>query len=133
MAEFEEHLDDEQDEDDIVDDNGKGGDQFDNDEKSNNQNYMGLIVRKSCLWGFLTLRVSNQSPQPLRVAGKFEFYLFSKFTYDTFQIVNNKGADQTARMRRLDCACVVHKHQRQVFSRRGPYDLGHMISNNVAF
>ena len=32
-----------------------------------------------------------------------------KFTYGTFQKANNKGADQTARMRRLVCACVVRK------------------------
>ena len=32
-----------------------------------------------------------------------------------------KGADQTARMRRLVCACVVDKPRRQGFSRRGPY------------
>ena len=31
----------------------------------------------------------------------------SKCTYDNFIIGNNKGADQTARMRRLVCACVV--------------------------
>ena len=31
----------------------------------------------------------------------------AKFTYDIFQKANNKGADQTARMRRLVCACVV--------------------------
>ena len=31
------------------------------------------------------------------------------FTYRTFQKANNKGADQTARMGRLVCACVVHK------------------------
>ena len=29
--------------------------------------------------------------------------------YDTFQETNNIGADQTARMRRLVCACVVRK------------------------
>ena len=34
---------------------------------------------------------------------------WSKFTYITIQNGNNKGADQTARMRRLVCACVVHK------------------------
>ena len=34
--------------------------------------------------------------------------------------MNNKGADQTARMRRLVCAFVVRKHQRQVFLRRDP-------------
>ena len=31
----------------------------------------------------------------------------SKFTYGSFQKANNKGADQTAWMRRLACACVV--------------------------
>ena len=43
-------------------------------------------------------------------------------TYFTVHIVNNKRADQTARMRRLVCAFVVHKQQSQGFSRRGPYD-----------
>ena len=33
----------------------------------------------------------------------------SMFRYDTFQKANNKGADQTARMRRLACDCVVRK------------------------
>ena len=33
----------------------------------------------------------------------------SKLRYDTLQNANNKGADQTARMRRLVCACVVRK------------------------
>ena len=35
--------------------------------------------------------------------------------YFTFQIANNKGADQTARMRRLVCAFVVRKQQSQGF------------------
>ena len=35
--------------------------------------------------------------------------------------MNNKGADQSARMRRLVCAFVVRKPRRQVFSRRGPF------------
>ena len=34
----------------------------------------------------------------------------------TFQKVNNKGADQTARMRRLVCACVVRKPPKTGFS-----------------
>ena len=34
--------------------------------------------------------------------------------------MSNKGADQTARMRRLVCAFVVRKPLRQIFSRRGP-------------
>ena len=33
----------------------------------------------------------------------------SKFTYDTCQKANNKGADQTAWMGRLVCPCVVRK------------------------
>ena len=36
--------------------------------------------------------------------------------------MNNKGADQTARMRRLICAFVVRKGQKQVFSWRGSND-----------
>ena len=35
--------------------------------------------------------------------------------------MNNKGADQNARMRRLVCAFVVRKHRRQGFSRRAPF------------
>ena len=40
--------------------------------------------------------------------------------YDTFQKANNKGADQTARMRRLVCACVVRKHPKTGFLMLGP-------------
>ena len=36
----------------------------------------------------------------------------------TLQKVNNKGADQTAQMRRLVCTFAVHMHQSQVFSRQ---------------
>ena len=43
------------------------------------------------------------------------------FTYETFKKVNNKGADQTAQMRRLVCACVVRNPPKTVFSRQGPY------------
>ena len=39
----------------------------------------------------------------------------------TFQIANNKGADQTSWMRRLVYAFVVHKQQSQDFSCRGQY------------
>ena len=41
------------------------------------------------------------------------------FTYYIFQRVKYKGANQTARMRRLVCAFVVRMHQSEVFSRRG--------------
>ena len=62
--------------------------------------YMGLVARKS-VFGVSEKRDSNQSHQ---LQG-----LDSKFKYDTFQKTNNKGADQTARMPRLVCACVIRK------------------------
>ena len=37
--------------------------------------------------------------------------------------MNNKGADQTARMHRLVCAFVVCKQQSQGVSHGGPYDV----------
>ena len=49
-------------------------------------------------------RVSNQSHQLQRLARKFTC---SKFTYGIFQKAKNKGAEQTARMRRLVCTCVI--------------------------
>ena len=42
------------------------------------------------------------------------------FTYDTFQKANNKGADQTARMRRLVCAFVVRNPPKTGFLALGP-------------
>ena len=45
------------------------------------------------------------------------------YSYFTFQIANNKGADQTAQMRRLVCAFVVCKQQNHGFSCRGLYDV----------
>ena len=44
--------------------------------------------------------------------------------------MNNKGADQTVWMCRLVCAFVVRKHQRQVFSRRGPYESNQELDSN---
>ena len=45
-----------------------------------------------------------------RVSDKVRFKpACSKLRYGTFQNTNNKGTDQTARMCRLVCACVVHK------------------------
>ena len=45
---------------------------------------------------------------------------YSKQRYYTIQAVNNKGADQTARMRRLICAFVVRIWHKQVFSWHEP-------------
>ena len=46
----------------------------------------------------------------------------SMFRYDTFQLVNNKGAEQFAWMCRLVCAFVARKPCGQVFSRQGTCD-----------
>ena len=51
---------------------------------------------------------SNQSPQLQRLAKNWHFAC-GKVRYDTFQKPNNKCADQSARMRRLVCACLVRK------------------------
>ena len=61
---------------------------------------MGLVVRKLVLGVSYKARF-NQPAQLQRLARKLK--------YNSFQIANNKGADQTARMRRLVCAFVVRK------------------------
>ena len=48
--------------------------------------------------------------------------------YFTVLIANNKGADQTARKRRLVCNFVVRKQQSQGFLRRGLYDFETSVS-----
>ena len=47
---------------------------------------------------------------------KRELKITDLVTFFSFQIVKNKGADQTARMRRLACAIVFRKQQSQGFS-----------------
>ena len=68
----------------------------------------GPCREKTCLWGFRKIEFQTSL---LSYTDWLENWNFtcSKFTYDTFHKVNNKGADQTARMRRLVCACVVRK------------------------
>ena len=44
-------------------------------------------------------------------------FAWSKFDYYTFQTVNNKGADQTARMLRMVCTFVVCTMPKKSFSR----------------
>ena len=63
---------------------------------------------KSCLRGF---HQSEFQTSLLSYRDYLENWnsICSKFTYDSFQKANNKGADQTVRMRRLVCACVVRK------------------------
>ena len=45
----------------------------------------------------------------------YKSFACSKFRYDTFQKVNNKGADQTAGMRRLVCPFVFGKPEDTFF------------------
>ena len=81
--------------------------------------HLGLNA-KNLSSGFLTKRGSNQSPQLQRLARIMKLGL--KQVYDMiFQKVNNKGADQSVRKRRLVCSFVVRKPLRQVFSHRGPF------------
>ena len=73
--------------------------------------------------GFPTKRDSNQSPQ--LQSDKLEYYNFvwSKFRFDIFQHVNNKGANQCPRMRLLVCTWLLLNPQRQLFLRQCHYDL----------
>ena len=80
----------------------------------------GPRCKKTCLWGF------RQSEFQTSLLSFWNWNYTctctcSKFTYHTFQKVNNEGADQTAPMWGLVFAFVVWKPRRQVFSRRGPY------------
>ena len=80
----------------------------------------------SILTYLLTIQGCNQRLYPKRrPPNKFGELrdIWPSCMYFTFQVVNNKGADQTAWMRRLVCAFVVRKQQNQGFSRRGPYDV----------
>ena len=70
------------------------------------QKHLGLIAKNKLSSGFLTKCVSKQSPKLQRLARKLKCHC-TELTYDTFQKANNKGADQSARMQRLVCACVV--------------------------
>ena len=65
-------------------------------------------MRKNCLRGFRQSEFQTSLHSYRDYLENWNFTC-SKFTYDTFQKANNKGADQTARMRRLVCACVVRK------------------------
>ena len=62
--------------------------------------------RENLSSGFPPKRVPKHTPQLQRLARQLKF-ICSKSAYGTFIQANNKGADQTARMRRLVCVCVV--------------------------
>ena len=77
---------------------------------------------KTCLRG-LRPGKTNWPAQLQRLARVSWNFGFRKFRYHTTQAANNKGADQTAQMRRLICAFVVRiiLWQKQVFWWRGSY------------
>ena len=76
--------------------------------------------------GFPTKWDSNQPAQLQRLAPKLNFTR-RKSRYDTFQLGNNKGPDQTAQMLGLVWAFVVGKPPKTVFSRQGLYDKYHNL------
>ena len=77
-------------------------------------------LRENLSLEFSTIGISNQSPQLQRLAGNLHFAC-SKFGYYTFQKLNNKGADQSARMRWWSAPVLYAYSKRQVFLRRGPF------------
>ena len=69
---------------------------------------MGLVARKPA-FGVSHKASFKPVSSATETSLKIEILICSKFSYDTFNKANNKGADQTAWMRRLVCACVVRK------------------------
>ena len=80
---------------------------------------------KTCLWVFWK---SEAQTSLLSYTDYLEIWNFacSKPIYDTFQKANNKGADQTARMRKLVCDCVIPKPPKTGFLPSRPiYTMDH--------
>ena len=113
---------------------------------ADSEGYEGGVLSISCIYMYrlppnVASRASGKAsfqllPQLQRLDRKVKFHLSKyMYTYGTFQKANNTGAYQTARMHRLVCACVVHKHLKTGFLsyRLPPKEPRHEISNNVAF
>ena len=89
---------------------------------------IGPQCDKTCLQGF---RLSEIQASLLSYRHYVENgnLACSKLRYDTFQKANNKGADQSARMRRLVCACVVCKPRKTGFlASRPSYNINVTLS-----
>ena len=76
----------------------------------------GPLHEKSCIRGFRQSKFQTSTSAAETIYKNWNFTC-SKFTYDTFQKVNSKVTDQTARMCRLVSACVVRKTPKNRFSR----------------
>ena len=72
---------------------------------TDSEKLIGPRREKTCLRGF---RQSEIQTSHLSYRDNLENWNFTCSQF-SFQKANNKGADQTARMRRLICACVVRK------------------------
>ena len=82
---------------------------------------------KTCLRGFRQSEIQTSLPS-YRDALENRNFTRSKFTYETYQKANNKGAEQSARMRRLVCVCVVRKPPKTGFLALRPmYNLNNMV------
>ena len=85
---------------------------------------------KTCLWGVRQseFQTSLFSYRDFLVIKKLTC---SKFNYDSFQTANNKGTDQTARMCRLVCACVVHKLPKTGFLESRPISVIYFVTTTT--
>ena len=87
----------------------------------------GSSRAKTCLRGF---RKGKLKTSLLSYKDWLEIWNFARSEprYNSFQYANNKGADQTARMRRLVCAFVVRKHTTTGFLATRP---NHVMSTKI--
>ena len=77
---------------------------------------MGPVATKPVLWISDKVRF-KPTCSTTEASLKIEILLVAGLAYiASFQKGNNKGTDQTARMRRLVCAFVVRKPPKQVFT-----------------
>ena len=86
---------------------------------------MSLVARKPVFGVSDHLRLKRAAQ--LQKLARVEFLGKASRGINTVHAVNNKGADQTARMRRLICAFVVHIRHKQVFSWWGSYEGEHNL------
>ena len=80
----------------------------------------GSPCERTCLHGVCPRKIQTSMPS---YRGRPEYWNFacSKWSHHAFQKAKNKGADQTAQLRRLVCAFIIRLQQRQVFLLWGPY------------
>ena len=76
---------------------------------------IGPLIRWYISWQQRSQRLNHVEAHQKQINGEL--------SYLAFQIVNNKGTDQTVQMRRRVCAFVVRKQQSQSFLRQNPCDV----------